>query len=59
MEERIVNGEVVVTVNTEEEFLAALDHRPEVDGVVIEAPPKVGFAMGGYDLSNGSDVTIG
>ena len=55
MEERIVNGEVVVTVKTEEEFLAALDHRPEVDGLVIEAPPEVGFAMGGDDLADGSE----
>ena len=55
MEERTVNGEVVVTVETEEEFLAALTYRPEVDGLVIEAPPKVGFAIGGDDEADGSE----
>lgn len=55
MQERIENGERIVTVQTEEEFLAALDHRPEVDGLVIEAPPEVGFAMGGDDLADGSE----
>ena len=46
MEERIENGEVVVTVKTEEEFLAALTHRPEVDGLVIEAPEGMGESLG-------------
>lgn len=55
MEERIENGEVIVTVKTEEEFLEALDYRPEVDGLVIEAPPEVGFAMGGDDEADGSE----
>ena len=36
MEERTINGEV--TVETKEEFLAALTHRPEVDGLRIQAP---------------------
>ena len=55
MEERIENGETVVTVETEEEFLAALTHRPEVDGLVIEAPAKVGFRIGGDDVADGSE----
>ena len=55
MEEKTVNGEVVVRVETEEEFLAALTHRPEVDGLVIEAPAKVGFRIGGDDVPDGSE----
>ena len=55
MQEILVNGEIIVRVETEEEFLAALNHRPEVDGLVIEAPPEVGFAMGGDDLADGSE----
>ena len=55
MEEKIENGEVVLTVKTEEEFLAALTHRPEVDGLVIEAPAKVGFRIGGDDETDGSE----
>ena len=46
MEERTVNGEIVVTVETQEEFFAALTHRPEVDGLVIEAPPGLGESLG-------------
>ena len=43
-------------VETEEEFLAAcLTHRPEVDGLVIEAPAKVGFRIGGDDVTDGSE----
>ena len=55
MEERTENGETIVTVKTEEEFLAALTHRPEVDGLVIEAPAKVGFRIGGDDVADGSE----
>ena len=49
MEEKPINGEVVVTVETKKEFLAELTHRPEVDGLVIEAPPEVGFGLGFND----------
>ena len=35
---RIVNGEIVVRVEIQEEFLDVLTHRLDVDGLVIEAP---------------------
>ena len=55
MEERTVNGETIVTVQTEEEFLAALTYRPEVDGLRIEAPEKVGFRFVGDNVADGSE----
>ena len=38
-------GEIVVTVENQDEFLAAIDHRPGEE-LLIEAPPGVGESLG-------------
>lgn len=53
-EERLENGDVIVTVADQDEFLKALTYRPEVDGHRIKAPAKVGFAFGGDGVVDGS-----
>ena len=55
MEERTVNEELIVTVRTEEEFLAALTHWPEVDGLAIEAPEGLAQSLG-FDAAAPEDA---
>jgi len=38
-------GEVVVRVENQDEFLAAITHRPEEE-LLIEAPPGIGESLG-------------
>ena len=51
----IMNGQRVVEVENADEFLAALTHRLDVDGLAIEAPPGVGESLGFDNEADGSE----
>ena len=53
MEERIVDGEVVVTVANQDEFLAAINHRP---GEELLIEPAEGVEIRGFDDPEPTDA---
>ena len=54
MRERVVDGERIVTVDTEEEFAEAIAR----EGVTVEAPPGMAEAFGVFPEEVGSEEDI-